>query len=375
MSIPVLKPSITEEEITEVVKVLKSGWLGLGPKTKEFEDKFSQYIGTRYTIALNSGTAALHLAVQSLGIGPGDEVIVTPMTFVSSVHAIVYTGAIPVFADIDPIHMNLDPVDVERKITPRTKAILTVHLGGHPCEIDEINALAARHGLFVIEDAAHACGALYKGKKIGTGDNLVCFSFHAVKNLTCGEGGAITCNNEWFDRYLKEMRWVGISKDTWIRTEEDKVYAWQYWVDKLGYKYHMSDINAAIGLVQLKRLEQMNERRRQLVNKYLSGLKDLEWIELPKEEEYVQNSWHLFQIKLPNLEIRNRLIGYLKEKDIAPGVHYLPANLHPYYKNYRASVPVATEIWKRILTLPLFPDLTNAQLDYILESLHDFPLD
>lgn len=374
MSIPVLKPSITEEEINEVVQVLKSGWLGLGPRTREFEDKFSQYIGCRYTVALNSGTAALHLAVQSLGLGPGDEVIVPSMTFVSSVHAIVYTGATPVFCDIDPVHMNIDPVDVERKITTRTKAILVVHLGGHPSDLDEINALAARHGLFVIEDAAHACGAEYKGRKIGTGENLVCFSFHAVKNLTCGEGGAISCNNEWYDRYFKEMRWVGISKDTWIRTEEDKVYAWQYWVDKLGYKYHMSDINAAIGIVQLRRLEAMNERRRELVQQYQAGLKDLPWIELPVEENYVKSSWHLFQIKLPTMEMRNRLIGYLKEKDIAPGVHYLPAHLHPYYKTFKASVPIAAEIWKRILTLPLFADLTDAQLDYILESIHQFPM-
>lgn len=372
MSIPVLKPSITEEEIQEVVQVLQSGWLGLGPKTKEFEERFASYIGSRFAVALNSGTAALHLAVEALEIGPGDEVIVTPMTFVSSIHAIVYGGATPVFADIDPIHMNIDVNDIARKITDKTKAILVVHLGGHPCEMDGINALAHEHGLYVIEDAAHACGAEYKGKRIGTGDNLTCFSFHAVKNLTCGEGGAITTNNEWYDRFFKEMRWVGISKDTWMRTEEDKVYAWQYWVDKLGYKYHMSDINAAIGLVQLRRLEAMNTRRRELVQQYLTGLKDLAWIELPQEEPDVKSSWHLFQIKLPTLEIRNRLINHLKEKDIAPGVHYLPAHMHPLFKQNKARVPIASEIWKRILTLPLFADLTDEQMNYILETLHAF---
>lgn len=374
MSIPVLRPSITEEEIAEVKKVLESGWLGLGPKTKEFEDKFSHHIGCKHTIALNSGTAALHLAVESLGIKDGDEVIVTPMTFISSVHAIAYTRAVPVFADIDPVQMNIDINDIEKKITPKTKAILIVHLAGHPCELDEINALAREHGLFIIEDAAHACGAEYKGQRIGTGNNLICFSFHAVKNLTCGEGGAITCNNEWYDRFFREMRWVGISKDTWIRTEQDKVYAWQYWVDKLGYKYHMSDINAAIGLVQLRRLPEMNTRRREIVFRYIAGLQDLNWIELPEEKPYAKSSWHLMQIKLPNLEIRDKLIGYLKDKGIAPGVHYLPAHMHPYYKNLRASVPVAAEIWKRLLTLPLFYDLTNADVDYIIETLHNFPV-
>ncbi|WHH58255.1 DegT/DnrJ/EryC1/StrS family aminotransferase [Petroclostridium sp. X23] len=237
MSIPVLKPSIGEEEINAVVEVMKSGWLGLGPKTEEFEKNFAQYIGADYAVALNSGTAALHLAVKVLGIGEGDEVIVTPMTFVSTVHAIVYEGALPVFADIEKDTMNIDVDDIEKKITDKTKAIIVVHMAGHPCDMDRINELASRYGLYVIEDAAHACGAKYKGKRIGNSSNLTCFSFHAVKNLTCGEGGAITCNNEWYNRYFKEMRWVGISKDTWIRSSKEKVYAWQYWIDKVGYKY------------------------------------------------------------------------------------------------------------------------------------------
>lgn len=372
MSIPVLQPSITQEEINEVIEVLQSGWLGLGPKTHEFETRFSEYIGCRHTIALNSGTAALHLAVEALGIGEGDEVIVTPMTFISSVHAICYTGAEPVFADIDPVHMNIDVNDIERKITDKTKAIMIVHLAGHPCELDEINTLANQYGLYVIEDAAHACGAEYKDRKIGQGTNVTCFSFHAVKNLTCGEGGAITCNNEWYDRFFREMRWVGISKDTWIRTEKDEVYAWQYWIDKLGYKYHMSDINAAIGLVQLRRLDAMNDKRREIVKRYKTGLKDLPWIELPCEEKYAKSSWHLFQIKLPSLEVRDKLITHLKNYEIAPGVHYLPAHLHPYYREIKARVPVANEIWKRILTLPLYANLTNEQIDMIIDTLHHF---
>ncbi len=372
MSIPVLRPSITEEEIKEVKKVLESGWLGLGPKTHEFEKRFSEYIGSPFTVGLNSGTAALHLAVESLQIEEGDEIIVTPMTFISSVHAISYAGGIPVFADVDPQHMNIDVIDIERKITKRTKAIIVVHLGGHPCEMDEINALAKNYGLSVIEDAAHACGAEYKGHKIGKSDNLVCFSFHAVKNLTCGEGGAITCNNEWYDRFFREMRWVGISKDTWIRTDKSQVYAWQYWVDKLGYKYHMSDINAAIGIVQLRRLECLNAKRREIVQKYIDCLRDLPWIELPCKKDHVKCSWHLFQIKVPDKHNRDRLIDYLCDNGIATGVHYLPANLHPFYKNLKSRVPVACEIWKRILTLPLFPDLTNEETDYIIDTLRQF---
>lgn len=372
MDIPVLKPSIGEEEIQSVIEVLKSGWLGLGPKTAEFEKKFAEFVGVEYAIAMNSGTAALHLAVEGLRIGQEDEVIVTPMTFISTAHVIKYVGARPVFADIEPDTMNIEPEDIVRKISARTKAIIVVHMAGHPCDMDRINEIANHHGLYVIEDAAHACGAKYKGVRIGNTQNLVCFSFHAVKNLTCGEGGAITTNNEELNRYFREMRWVGISKDTWVRTGGEQVYAWQYWVDKLGYKYHMSDINAAIGIVQLKRLEELNRRRREITSIYSESLKDLEWVEIPREKNYAESSWHLYQIKLKNQSMRDGMIQHLKSKGISPGVHYLPIHFHPLYKDIEAQVPIASEIWKRILTLPLYPDMKQEEIEMVVDAVRSF---
>ena len=281
--IPVLKPSITEEEIASVVETMRSGWIGLGPKTVEFEKKFAEKVGARFCVGLNSCTAALHLAMASLGLSPGDEVIVTPMTFVSTVHAVVYAGATPVFADIQPDTLNIDPEDVAAKITPRTRAIAGVDMAGHPIDLDELTELAAAHGLALVEDAAHACGAMYKGRPVGSRPHLTCFSFHAVKNLTCGEGGAITCEHEWQDRWFREMRWLGISKDTWERTVEDLTYKWKYYVNWIGYKCHMNDLAAAIGLVQLKRLDELNKARREIVGRYKKGLAGLEWLTLPTE--------------------------------------------------------------------------------------------
>ncbi|MBB6635877.1 DegT/DnrJ/EryC1/StrS family aminotransferase [Cohnella thailandensis] len=370
--IPVLQPSIGEEEIEAVAEVLRSGWLGLGPKTEQFEQQFASYAGSRFAVALNSGTAALHLALEILGIGPGDEVIVPSITFISTVHAVSYVGATPVFADIDPITMNLTAEEIERKITNRTKAIVVVHMGGHPCDMDAIHELARTRGIKVVEDAAHACGAEYKGKLIGSISELTCFSFHAVKNLTSGEGGAITCNVEWMNRKLREKRWVGISRDTWIRSSSEKVYAWQYFVDQVGYKYHMNDLQAAIGLVQLKKLKRLNERRRQIADRYISELSSLDWIELPREQSYARSSWHLFQIKLKDQTARDRLIAHLQEENIATGVHYYPCHLHPCYIDLKAVVPISTEIWKRILTLPIHPNITEDDLDRIITRIWEF---
>lgn len=370
--IPVLQPSIGQEEIDAVAEVMRSGWLGLGPKTEQFEKEFSSFAGSRFTIALNSGTAALHLALDVLDLEPGDEVIVPSITFISTIHAVSYVGATPVFADIEPDTMNLSLVDIERKITERTKAILVVHLAGHPCDMDPIHELAGSRGIKVIEDASHACGAQYKGRPIGTLSDLTCFSFHAVKNLTTGEGGAITCGSEWMARKFREKRWVGISKDTWMRSSAERVYAWQYFVDKVGFKYHMNDLQAAIGLVQLKKLDQLNGRRREIASRYQEELGDLPWIQLPQEKSYAKSSWHLFQIKLPGEQARDRLIGHLQESNIATGVHYYPCHLHPCYHHLKAIVPISSEMWKRILTLPIHPNLTDNDMDRIIASVKSF---
>ena len=345
--IPVLQPSIGQEEIDAVSDVLRSGWLGLGPKTEQFEQEFAKYVGSRFAVALNSGTATLHLAMDILGIGPGDEVIVPSITFISTVHAVSYVGATPVFADIEPDTMNISPADIQRKITDKTKAIIVVHMGGHPCDMDVIHELAHSKGIKVVEDAAHACGAEYKGKKIGSISDITCFSFHAVKNLTSGEGGAITCNTEWMNRKLREKRWVGISRDTWLRSSHEKVYAWQYFVDDVGYKYHMNDMQAAIGLVQLNKLNQLNGRRKEIADRYQSELKDLEWLTLPQEQPHAQSSWHLFQVKFSKENSRDRMISHLQEHNIATGVHYYPCHLHPSYLHLKAIVPLSSEILEK----------------------------
>ncbi|RUT48735.1 DegT/DnrJ/EryC1/StrS aminotransferase family protein [Paenibacillus anaericanus] len=370
--IPVLQPCIGQEEIDAVTEVLRSGWLGLGPKTEQFEQQFAGYTGSRFSVALNSGTAALHLALEILGIGPGDEVIVPSMTFISTVHAVSYVGATPVFADIEEDSMNISVADIESKITDKTKAIIVVHMGGHPCDMDAVHELALSKGIKVVEDAAHASGAEYKGRRIGSISEMTCFSFHAVKNLTSGEGGAITCNAEWMNRRLREKRWVGISRDTWIRASHEKVYAWQYFVDQVGYKYHMNDLQAAIGLVQLKKLDQLNGRRREIAERYQAELKDLQWMELPEEKPYAKSSWHLFQIKFIEENLRDRMITHLQEHNIATGVHYYPCHLHPCYIHLKAIVPRSSEIWKRILTLPIHPNITDEDLDRIIYRIREF---
>ncbi len=370
--IPVLQPSIGQEEIDAASEVLRSGWLGLGPKTEQFEQQFASFADSRFAVALNSGTAALHLALDVLRIGPGDEVIVPSITFISTIHAVSYVGATPVFADIEAGTMNICVKDIERKITSKTKAIIVVHLAGHPCDMDAIQQLALSKGIKVVEDAAHACGAEYKGRRIGSISELTCFSFHAVKNLTTGEGGAITCNAEWMDRRIREKRWVGISRDTWMRSINEKVYAWQYYVNEVGYKYHMNDLQASIGLVQLKKLSQLNGRRRAIANTYINELKELDWIELPQEHSYAKSSWHLFQIKLNNDNVRDRLISHLQEVNIATGVHYYPCHLHPCYIHLQAIVPISSEIWKRILSLPIHPNISEFDLERIIERIRAF---
>lgn len=373
MEIPVLKPSITDAEIEAVVAVMRSGWLGLGPKTGEFELAFAARVGAKYCVGLNSGTAALHLALASLHLQPGDEVIVTPMTFIATVHAIVYCGAVPVFADILPDTLNLNPAAAAEKITPKTKAVLAVDMAGHPCDLAELTNLTEKHGLVLVEDAAHSCGAFYQDRPVGSIAPLTCFSFHAVKNLTCGEGGALTFQSDWNNKWFREMRWLGISKDTWSRTGGETSYKWKYWVDQLGFKYHMNDIAAAIGLVQLSRLDRLNAARRGIVARYNEAFAALDWLETPVERSDVKSSWHLYQVKLPDENCRDRFTRYLAENGIAPGVHYIPSHLHPYYqKRVKSHCPVATKTWRRLVTLPIFPDLKPEEQEYIIAKVKEF---
>jgi perosamine synthetase len=369
--IQVFKPAHGEEEVEAVAEVIRSGWWGQGPKTAEFEKKFAEFVGAPYAVSVNSATAALHLALMLLDVKDA-EVISTSMTFVSTNHAILYNGGIPVFADIDPETLCIDPDDIERKITPRTKAIMAVHYGGHPVDIDRIHEIARKHNLTVIEDAAHAAGAKYKDRMIGAISPLTCFSFHPVKNLATGDGGMITHSNPEWDKRLRKLRWVGISKDTWSRSDSSDVsqYSWYYNIEELGYKYHTNDIMSAIGLVQLGRLPATNARRRAVCERYDAGLQGLDWLQLPTVRDYAYSSRHNYVVRMEN---RDGLMNYLRDKGIATGMHYIPNHFYDMYKPYvTAPLPVTEREWGRMITLPVYPDLTDEQVDRIIETIREY---
>lgn len=377
--IPVFRPNYGVEEIKAVTEVLKSGWIGLGPKTAEFEKRFASYVGARHAVALNSGTAALHLALLAANVGPGDEVIVPSLTFVSTAHVVMYVGARPVFADVEPDVLCLSPEDVVKKITAKTRVVIPVHYGGHPCDMKKLRRLTASRKIILIEDAAHACGSIYQRKRIGGISPFTCFSFHAVKNLATGDGGMITTNDSDAAKRLRRLRWVGITKDTWGRLETlselDKKakrgYGWYYEVLELGYKCHMNDIAGVLGLVQLKKLEKANKKRRELAAIYTKGLSDLPGIECPVVRPGVVTAQHNYVIRCDR---RDELHLYLRKNNISSGVHYMPIHLQPFYKKRypKTHLPVTEAQWPRLLTLPLYPQLTVKEQAHIIETIRKF---
>ncbi len=365
--IQLFKPYMDEEEVQSVAEVLRSGWIGLGPRTAEFEKQFAQFIGVPWVVGLNSCTAALDMAIRLLNINHGDEVIVPTMTFVSTAHAVAYNLATPVFADVDET-LALDANDVARKISPRTRAIIPVHYGGRPVDMDKLREVAGN--IPIIEDAAHACGSEYKDRKCGALGDLACFSFHAVKNLAMGDGGALSLNDKTLAERAKRLRWLGIDRGTWDRTEVDRSYWWEYLVDEIGLKSHMNDIMASIGLVQLKKLPASNARRREIAECYTEGLQGLAWLKTPPMDtpEY-KSSWHIYCIQS---EKRDELATYLQDKGISTGVHYKPIHLYRCYGN-TPHLPVAERIFQRILSLPMHPGLSDQDVDYIVDSIRAFP--
>ena len=366
--IPVFRPKMEKDAIlAELGRIFDSGWIGLGPVVNAFEERFAAYVGTKYAVAVNSCTAALHLACLSLGVGNGDEVIVPPITFVSTALAPMFCGAKPVFADIDEETLCIDPVEIEKKITAKTKAIIPVHYGGHACQMDEILDIAKRYGLFVIEDCAHACGGKYKGRMLGSIGNVGCFSFHAVKNLSCGDGGMITLNDEELYHRLKKLRWVGIDKDTYSRSGEQ--YSWRYSVDTMGFKCHMNDITAVIGLAQLRVLDEHNGTRRVLVEKYNTAFESEAWILRQSEKEYARSSCHNYVIRV---SYRDEMVEYLGKMGISTGVHYEPLTHFNVFGQTDTRLPVTESVWPRLLTLPLFPDMTDEQLDFVVAVVKEF---
>ena len=381
--LPFSLPLIEEEEIKEVLDTLKSGWITTGPKAKKFENEFAKYVGARHAIAVNSCTAALHLALEAVGVAEGDEVITTPMTFAATAEVIRYFKAKPVFVDIDPVTMNIDVKRLEETVERlakggRLKAIVPVHFAGYPCDMDAIMRIARKHNLPVIEDAAHAFPTLYKGKMVGTIGDITAFSFYATKNITTGEGGMITTDNdEWADR-MRIMSLHGISRDAWKRyTAEGN---WFYEILSPGYKYNLTDIAAAIGLAQLKKADGFREYRAGIAARYNDAFKGMSQITTPllKDESGTKHGWHLYVIKLnlENLTIdRNRFIEELKLRGIGTSVHFIPLHIHPYYRDtygYKPEdFPAAYEVFKRIISLPMYPKMTSSDVDWVIEATLD----
>ncbi len=367
-------PIINDEEIEEVVDSLKSCWLGTGPKVARFEEKFRNYVGTEFALAVNSCTAGLHLAMIVAGVGPGDEVITTAMTFTATVNAISHTGATPVLVDVDRETALIDPERIREAITARTKAIVPVHLYGRPCNMDEIMAIAEEHNLLVIEDAAHAIETVYKGKKIGTIGDLSAFSFYVTKNMTTGEGGMVTTNNPDFSDKIKVYALHGMSKDAWKRFSDESYKHYQ--VVAPGFKYNMMDIQAAIGIHQMDHLGGWLLRRNEIWQRYNEAFADLP-VTLPAEDEPdTVHARHLYTLLIDEDETgisRDEFMIELHKRNIGTGVHYLGVHLHPYYRDRFGYKPSdfsnATWLSERTVSIPLSPKLKDSDVDYIIRTV------
>ena len=373
--LPFSRPALGEEEIAEVVDTLRSNWITTGPKTKRFEADFAAYLGAPGALALNSCTAALHTALATLGIGPGDEVITTPITFAASVNVIEHVGAQPVLVDVEADTLNIDPAAIEAAVTPRTRAIIPVHFAGHPVELDAVWEIATRNRLAIVEDAAHALPAKYNGRLIGSGHNPVAFSFYATKNLTTAEGGMLTGDAEFLTR-ARVRSLHGMSGDAWRRYGRGG--NWRYDVLCPGFKYNMTDIQAALGLWQLKKLARLQQRRREVVDAYNHAFADHPALEIPVERPGVEHAWHLYVLRLrpEALEIdRDRFIEELAARNIGTSVHFIPIHVHPYYRDkygYKADdFPVAYGSFCRMLSLPLHPQLSDQDVEDVIDAVLD----
>lgn len=370
MQIPFHRPYITDDEITAVNEAMRSGWLTMGEKTHEFERLFSQYTGMPFSVAVNSGTAALHLALCCIGLKPGDEVIIPSLTFVATAEVIRYFNASPVLADISRETHCIIPDSIAKHITPKTRAILPVHFAGQPADMDEILSLAENKGLRVIEDAAHALPASYKGKMIGALGDITCFSFYATKTLTTGEGGmAVTASADWED-LMKQLRLHGISRDAWNRYAASG--SWQYDVVHAGYKYNMTDISAAMGIEQLKKVDLMLDMRRSIAQQYTTAFSQSDGLIPYTVKEDRESSWHLYPLKLnPDaLSInRDRFIEELKKAGITTSVHFIPLYRFTYYKGNPAEYPEAEWVFERSLSLPIYPGMSDEEVEYVIEKV------
>jgi perosamine synthetase len=372
--LPFHLPLIEEADVRAVCDVLQSGWITTGPKTCEFENDFAQFVGAKHAIAVNSGTAALHVALDAIGLQEGDEVLVPTLTFAATAEAVLYFKARPVLIDCEPDTFNIDPDRLERAITPRTKAIIPVHFAGQPCEMVRILEIAREYGLKVIEDAAHALPARYRGKMIGTLSDITCFSFYATKSITTGEGGMATTENTDYADRMKMMRLHGISKDAWKRYSAEG--SWRYEIIAPGFKYNLTDLQAALGLTQLAKCYSMWERRNLLAQRYTEALRGLDAFEVPSVRSDVQHAWHLYVIRVnpKSLSIhRDWVIEELRQRNIGVSVHFIPLHTHPYYRRVwgfrHGDFPVAEQYFDRCISLPLYPAMHDGDQLRVIEAL------
>ena len=372
--IPFHKPAIGEDEIQSVVETLRSGWLTTGYKVKSFEENFARYVGAQYAVAVNSGTAALHLGLDAVDLKEGDEVILPTMTFAATAEVVLYFKAKPVLVDCQRDTLNIDPTQIEAAITPRTKVVIPVHMAGQPCDMTQILNIAHQHGLCVVEDAAHALPADDRGKRIGTIGDITCFSFYATKTITTGEGGMVTTASEAWAERMRIMSLHGISHDAWKRYTKEG--SWYYEVLYPGFKYNLTDIAAAIGIEQLKKCDRFWQARERIALLYQHGFADLAEIQLPTCRENAQHAWHLFviQLNLERLKItRNEFIEALREQSIGTSVHFIPLHLHPYYRDrfgYKPEdFPNASAVFDRIVSLPIYPGMTESDVEKVIEAV------
>ena len=374
--LPFHAPSIGEEEIAAVVEVLKSGWLTTGSKVKELEQQFSRFVGARHAVALNSATAALHLALAAVGVEEGDEVIVPTMTFAATAEVVLYLRAKPVLVDCNRDTLNIDPAAIEAALTPRTRAIIPVHFAGQPCESDAILSLARSHDIKVVEDAAHALPARDGSSMIGAIGDITCFSFYATKTITTGEGGMATTENAAWAEKMRMLSLHGISHDAWKRYSSEG--SWYYEIINVGYKYNLTDLAASLGLAQLKKCHAFAAARRRIAEAYNDGFSDLAEVRAPVCRAGAQHAWHLYviQLELERLTLdRREFIEALRQRNIGASVHFIPLHLHPFYRRtygYRpADFPRAAAVYERIVSLPIYPNMSDGDVDDVIGAVRD----
>tara|TARA_B100001123_G_C15281352_1_gene1014114 strand:- start:301 stop:1428 length:1128 start_codon:yes stop_codon:yes gene_type:complete len=367
--IPLSKPSLSQQEITKIAEVFQTGWLGMGSETYEFEKKIQKYLGAREIIATNTGTSALHLALDSYGIQKDDEVIVPSLTYAASIQVILSTGAIPVFCESRTKDLSLDIQDVKRRITKHTKAIMPVHYCGKSCDMDELLDIADSNDIIIIEDAAHAFGSKYKDQYIGSFGHATCFSFDPIKVITCGEGGAVTTNNDKIADIMRKKRILGIDKETWFRYKGKR--QWTYDVTEKGYRYHMPNFCAAIGIAQLKKIETFIEKRREICIKYDENFKKLKTVRV-LEIDYKETVPFIYILRIKS-NLRNLFIEHLKQNNVDTGIHYIPNHYHTYFKQFvKEPLPMTDIIAKQIVTIPLFIDISSKQIQTVINSVLSF---